>query len=180
MNSMKLIEVITQKDNQEFLELPVRLYKKEKNWIRPLDKDVENVFKREKNKAFQNGECIRWILKTDKGDVIGRVAAFLEREKIFHGNEQPTGGMGFFECIENKEAAFILFDACKKWLQERNIEAMNGPINFGERDRWWGLLVDGFDKEPNYRCNYNFSYYKFFLKNMDFSYTLNNLHILER
>ncbi len=30
------------------------------------------------------------------------------------------------------------------------MEAMDGPINFGDRDRWWGLLIDGFDRDPNY------------------------------
>ena len=40
------------------------------------------------------------------------------------------------------------------------MEAMDGPVNFGERDKWWGLLVDGFDIEPNYSCNYNFPYYQ--------------------
>jgi hypothetical protein len=51
----------------------------------------------------------------------------------------PPGAMGFFECINDKEAAFILFDACKNWLSERGMEAMDGPVNFGDRDRWWGL-----------------------------------------
>ena len=27
---------------------------------------------------------------------------------------------------------------------------MDGPINFGERDKWWGCLVEGFDIDPNY------------------------------
>jgi GNAT superfamily N-acetyltransferase len=40
------------------------------------------------------------------------------------------------------------------------MEAMDGPINFGNRDRWWGLLLEGFDREPNYQCNYNFPYYQ--------------------
>jgi hypothetical protein len=40
------------------------------------------------------------------------------------------------------------------------MEAMDGPINFGPRDRWWGLLVEGYDREPNYQCTYNFPYYK--------------------
>ncbi len=37
-------------------------------------------------------------------------------------------------------------------------------INFGSRDRWWGLLIEGFDQEPNYQCNYNFPYYKEFFE----------------
>ena len=49
--------------------------------------------------------------------------------------------MGFFECINDESVAFAMFDKCKAWLQERGMEAMDGPINFGERDRWWGLVV---------------------------------------
>ena len=54
----------------------------------------------------------------------------------------------------------MLFDQCKSWLQARGMEAMDGPINFGNRDRWWGLLIEGYQHEPNYQCNYNFPYYK--------------------
>ena len=45
---------------------------------------------------------------------------------------------------------------------------MDGPINFGTRDRWWGLLVEGFDREPNYQCNYNFPYYKRYFEDYGF------------
>jgi hypothetical protein len=157
---MRLIEVNTPKLAREFLLLPVRLYKNEPNWIRPLDKDIEGVFDRTINRTFQHGECIRWILQNEKATTIGRVAAFVNNKTTNKGNEQPTGGMGFFECINDQKAAFMLFDQCKQWLQERGMEAMDGPINFGNRDRWWGLLVEGYDKQPNYQCNYNFPYYK--------------------
>lgn len=95
-----------------------------------------------------------------KGETIGRVAAFVNEKSKNKGNDQPTGGMGFFECVNDREIAFLLFDTCKHWLQERGLEAMDGPINFGDRDKWWGLLVDGYDIEPNYLQHYNFPYYK--------------------
>ena len=157
---MKLIEVTDKKTAREFLMLPVYLYKNEKHWIRPLDKDIHNVFDREKNKYFRNGELIRWILQDDEGKTIGRVAAFINKKTVNKDNDQPTGGMGFFECINDKDSAFMLFDACKNWLQQKGMEAMDGPINFGDRDRWWGLLVKGFDIDPNYSCNYQFPYYQ--------------------
>ncbi|MDH4059032.1 MAG: hypothetical protein OEU76_09715 [Cyclobacteriaceae bacterium] len=161
---MELIEVTTPKHKREFLMLPVRLYKNSSYWIRPLDKDVEGVFDSKANKFFQHGSCTRWILENQDGETIGRVAAFIDQKTINKGNDQPTGGMGFFECIEDREAAFILFDCCKKWLQERGMEAMDGPINFGNRDRWWGLLLEGETIEPNYQCNYNPPYYKDFFE----------------
>jgi hypothetical protein len=161
---MKIEEVTTPAQRRDFLMLPVRLYKNEKNWIRPLDKDIESVFDPQQNKFFRQGECVRWLLRNDGGEVIGRVAAFVNRKTVKKGNDQPTGGMGFFECINDRQAAFQLFDQCKQWLQQRGMEAMDGPINFGSRDRWWGLLISGFDREPNYQCNYNFAYYKDFFE----------------
>ncbi len=161
---MKIIEVTTPQQAREFLLLPVKLYKNEPAWIRPLDKDIESVFDSEKNKTFRHGTCIRWILQNKQGETIGRVAAFVNEKIVHKGNDQPTGGMGFFECINNQDAAFILFDQCKTWLQGKGMEAMDGPINFGSRDRWWGLLIEGYDREPNYQCNYNFPYYKDFFE----------------
>jgi hypothetical protein len=163
---MKLVEVSDKRTRKEFLEFPARLYKNEKNWIRPLDNDIEAVFDPEKNKNFEKGEAIRWLLLDEKGETIGRVAAFVN-ESTKNAGDFPVGGMGFFECINNKEAAFKLFDACKTWLQVRGVEAMDGPINFGERDKWWGLLVDGFT-EPNYGMFYHFPYYQAFFEEYGF------------
>ncbi len=103
-------------------------------------------------------DAIRWVLVSDSGKLIGRVAAFLD-EKKSKNFDQVTGGMGFYECIDDAEAALLLFDACKDWLKERGAEAMDGPINFSENDNFWGLLVEGFI-QPSYGVNYNFPYYK--------------------
>jgi hypothetical protein len=145
---------------KEFLLFPVKLYRDEPRWIRPLDKDISDIFDTSKNKLFrQGGECMRWLLRNTSGEVIGRVAAFVDPKTTKKGNEQPTGGMGFFDCINDQDAANMLFDQCKSWLESKGMEAMDGPINFGNRDRWWGLLLEGYHLEPNYLCNYNFPYY---------------------
>lgn len=157
---MQLIPVNNSQTEHEFITLPIRLYKDNLYWIRPLDKDVSDVFDPKKNKSFRHGTAARWIVRDSSGLTVGRVAAFENRKSKNKGNDQPTGGMGFFECINHEEAAFLLFDACKQWLQEKGMEAMDGPINFGDRDKWWGLLVDGFELEPNYLQHYNFSYYR--------------------
>jgi hypothetical protein len=160
---MEIVEVQTQSDKKEFIKLPVRLYKNETNWIRPLDNDVEEVFDPKQNKFFRHGECTRWLLK-DNGETIGRVAAFINKKTIksknSKGQELQTGGMGFFECIDNKDAAFKLFDTCKVWLENKGMNSMDGPVNFGERDNWWGLLAEGFDLEPNYKMPYTLPYYQ--------------------
>ena len=157
---MQIIEVTDKKHAKEFIKVAISIYEHYPKWIRPLDKDLEAVFDPQKNKYFRHGECIRWILKNDSGKTIGRIAAFYHKKTMTQGNDQPTGGIGFFECINDQKAAFILFDECKKWLESKGMEAMDGPINFGERNEWWGLQVEGFDIEPNYRCNFNPPYYR--------------------
>ncbi|HBB58071.1 MAG TPA: hypothetical protein DCZ87_05290, partial [Chitinophagaceae bacterium] len=74
---MQVIEVNTPRLRAAFLEVNVRLYAGDPNYIRPLDKDVEEVFDPKKNKAFRFGEAIRWILLDEKGQKIGRIAAFV-------------------------------------------------------------------------------------------------------
>jgi GNAT superfamily N-acetyltransferase len=163
---MKIIEVKSGKDARRFLNVARVLYKNDKNWICPLDKDIEAIFDPEKNTYFSHGEATRWILTDDDGKLSGRIAAFINYKKA-NSFEQPTGGMGFFECINDKKAAFMLFDTCRQWLTDRKMEAMDGPINFGENDTFWGLLVDGF-VPPSYGMNYNHVYYKGFFEEYGF------------
>ena len=153
-----LSEVSTRKEIREFHELPAFINMGDPNWIKPLIKDVEAIFTPSLNTQFRNGEAVRWLLKDDKGTAVGRVAAFYSR-KIANADQMPVGGMGFFECINDQKAAFLLFDACRDWLEEKGMKMMEGPVNFGERDRWWGLLVDGF-LPPNYCVPYNPPYYR--------------------
>jgi hypothetical protein len=155
---MRLILVEDAESARQFLQVPVLLYRSDPNYIRPLDKDVEDVFDPEKNKAFRHGKCTRWVLILD-GELIGRIAAFVTNKYRNKGDDQRTGGIGFFECINDQAAANILFEEAKSWLEEKGVEAMDGPINFGERDRWWGLVIEGF-KPPIYLMNYNFPYYQ--------------------
>ena len=164
---MKLIQVLDTHTAKEFLEVPLWIYKDDPNFIRPLDKDINDVFDPKKNKAFRFGECTRWILKDDDENLAGRIAAFVHKKYRNKGDGQKTGGIGFFECINSQEAADMLFDVSKHWLMQRGMEAMDGPINFGERDRWWGLVIEGF-KPPIYLMNYNRPYYKDLFENYGF------------
>ena len=150
-----------------FLEFPVALYATDANWIRPLNNDIEAIFDPRKNSHFANGEAIRWVLLNESDEVIGRVAAFYMQSSQ-KKDEMPVGGMGFFECIEDFEAATCLFNACKEWLSIRGLEAMDGPINFGERDSFWGLMVKGWEFEPTYKMPWTKPYYISFFEDYGF------------
>jgi hypothetical protein len=156
---MQLTEVKDKNSAEAFIRVNVLLNQGNSNYIRPLDKDVYEVFDEKKNKTFRFGSATRWILHNDKGELIGRIAAFTNKKYRNKGDEVPVGGIGFFDCIHNQQAADMLFDVARHWLMQKGMEAMDGPINFGERDRWWGLVIEGF-QEPLYCMNYNPPYYQ--------------------
>lgn len=164
---MQLIEVIDNRLANGFLLVNAIVNKNNPNYIRPLDKDINDVFDPKKNKAFRFGETIRWVLKDEQGKLKGRIAAFVNKKYKNKGDDLPIGGIGFFDCINDQSAADMLLDAAKNWLSQKGMEAMDGPINFGERDRWWGLLVEGF-QPPVYGLNYNPPYYKELFENYGF------------
>ncbi len=155
---MQIVEVTTPQLEQYFIEVNIVINKNTPNYIRPLDKDIKDVFNKEKNKAFRDGEIVRWILQDTGGRYMGRIAAFTNKKYKNKGDDIPVGGIGFFDCINNQEAANLLLDTAKHWLQQKGMEAMDGPVNFGERDKWWGLVVEGFH-EPLYNMNFNPAYY---------------------
>ncbi len=155
---MQLIEVNDGSTRRDFLKVNALVNKGNPNYIRPLDKDINEIFDPEKNKFFRQGDARRWVLRDSQGKLIGRIAAFTNKKYKNKGDDVPVGGIGFFDCIEDQAAANMLFDAARDWLASKGMEAMDGPINFGERDRWWGVLVDGFNP-PVYGLNYNPPYY---------------------
>lgn len=168
---MNAVKVTDNAEKREFLEFPPRLYKNDKNYIRPLNKDIQDVFDIKKNKFFKSGECERFLFKNSQNQTVGKVAVFVNKK---YKQEQPTGGIGFFDCINDQETANFIFDFCKNWLQERGMEAMDGSINFGERDKFWGIVTEGFD-EPLYGMNYNLPYYKDLFENYGFQIYFNQL-----
>jgi hypothetical protein len=146
----------------EFHKLPFKIYKNDQHWVPHLKQDVEKVFDPGKNKLFKSGKAKRWLLKDGK-EVIGRIAAWVN-PRYSKGMEQETGGMGFFECINDQRAAFVLLDTAVNWLKSEGMHAVDGPINFGEKNFFWGLQIENFDAMPSYGMNYNPEYYKHFFE----------------
>jgi len=155
---MNISQVIDNKGRKEFVRAAKIIYKDDYVWVCPIDNKIDGVFDPKQNVYYEYGIAERWVLKDSSGKLIGRIAAFIDY-KTSEAEAQPTGGIGFFECINDQEAANLLFDTAKAWLTSQNMQAMDGPINFGERDSYWGLLVDGFT-HPSNEVAYNHEYYQ--------------------
>ena len=156
------ISEVTEADENEFIRFPLVLYKNDPLFVSPLQTEIKKIFNPRTNSFFLHGHCTRWLLYNDK-KIVGRIAAFINLEKV-HATGTPTGGIGFFECIDNQEAANLLFSTAVNWLKAKGMQAMEGPINFGENDSWWGLLVQGF-RPPSMSMNYNPAYYQQLFEN---------------
>jgi len=121
-----------QKLRNKFIKFASNLYKGDEYWIRPLDKDVSNVFKPETNKAFKKGEVSRWIIEED-GEVLGRIAAFYQKDNM--KGDLNVGGCGFFECI-NKLKEFKIVDT--EYLINKNVNRKKKVLAEGAQ----GTLLD--------------------------------------
>ena len=168
MSNYILKEVTNRAEEKIWLYVDRPIYRDNRNWVCPLNDDILKVFDPKRNELFIDGEAIRWyVVDSRTGEAVGRIAAFYNRETATL-NEQPTGGCGFFESIDSQEVANMLFDASREWLATRGMEAMDGPINFGSRDSWWGLLVQGYEFQPLYANPYHPPYYKELFENYGF------------
>ncbi len=157
---MQIVEVNSAQLVKDFLAVNAIMNADNPCYIRALDNEVNEVFDPAKNKHFKWGSAKRWVAVTDEGVLVGRIAAFTNDKYINKGTNFKTGGIGFFDSINDQATANLLFDTAKDWLMQMGMEAMDGPINFGDRDKWWGLMVEGFNKEPMYGMSFNPAYYE--------------------
>jgi len=174
---MRLVKVTDRKTEKMFLDTPLIIYKNDKIWVCPLENDIKAVFNPQKNTYFKHGVVERWVLADENNRPAGRIAAFIDFN-LAYTYDQPTGGIGFFECIEDKEASSMLFNNAKEWLKKKGMEAMDGPINFGETDKYWGLLVNGFT-HPSFDVPYNHPYYQSLFEDYGFQvyYKMEGFHL---
>ncbi len=165
--TMRILEVDSPARWKQFHKVLRRVYANEPHYIMPLDKDIRNVFDPAENKGFAHGEACCFVLLDEHDQPAGRIAAFIEHDRN-EKHEYPIGQMGYFECIENKAYAFALFEKGLEWLSQFDVKAVDAPVNLGQRDKFWGLLVKGYEFPPLYHENYHPPYYRTFFEEFGF------------
>lgn len=158
-NQVDVIGVFGKKLERDFMRVPELLYQNDPNWVSPVESDIAGTFDPDVNPYFRHGDARRWVAVDAAGKLVGRIAAFVNFDKMNEGNLR-VGGIGFFESIDDQETAFLLFDTAIAWLVDTySVDAVDGPVNFGENDKYWGLLIVGFTP-ASYGMNYNPPYYR--------------------
>ena len=152
---MNIEEVKGSGGMNEFIRFPWNVYEGNSNWVPPLVSEVKFVLS-DKNPFFRHAEAAYFLARRN-GDVVGRIAAIIDRNHINIHNEQ-AGFFGYFECLPDSEIARELLDAAAGWLKMRDISIMRGPMNPSMNDEC-GFLLEGFDSPPMIMMTYTPSYY---------------------
>ena len=147
-------EVNSAHDIKEFIEFPLRLYKKCPYFVPPLYGDEKKLLK--------SGGCSDiadsvFYLAIENGKTVGRIHGIIQKQ---YNQIHSVSQMRFtrFDTIEDVRVAEALFSAVEKWGRERGMTEICGPLGFNDLDRE-GLLVDGFEEDSTFEEQYNYKYY---------------------
>lgn len=136
------IAVVDRRSERAWLDLPYRVFADDPHWIAPLLLQEQRRITRKHNPFFTFGEAEFFIAYRD-GVPVGRISAQINpRHHQRYGDK--TGHFGFFDCIDDVEAARALVETAKQWLKQRGMQRMVGPLSLSINEEA-GMLVDGFD-----------------------------------
>lgn len=166
MATLKITPVETKQELVEFISFAWEVYEGNPNWVPPLVSMMKDMFDLYKNPFWEHAEFQNLLARRDD-KVVGRITAIISPNHNDLHREQ-IGFFGFFEVLQDYEAAEALFDAAGEWVRARGMTALRGPANPSVNDEY-GLLVDGFDSPPVVMMTYNPPYYADFIERYGFS-----------
>ena len=157
-------EVRTRKQQKEFLDFPLKLYKGNPYFTPPLYMDEKKIFRKD---FVYNDMCEAVYFNAYKdGKMAGRISGIIQRT----ANEK-TGKkqVRFTRCdvIEDEEVAKELFKTLENWALQKGMDEMVGPLSFSDLERE-GLLIDGFDYPATFEETYNYPYYQTFIESFGY------------
>ncbi len=154
--AIRVKEVASPRDRKQFIRFPLRHYPPASLYVPHLLAERKDFFS-DSNPIFDFTD-VRYLLAEDAaGRVLGRVTAHINHRHNEYWDER-TGFFGFFECVDDVEAAKAMMAAVEEWLAERGMERVRGPFNFSTNEEC-GFLAAGFDKPPAFMMPYNPPYY---------------------
>jgi GNAT superfamily N-acetyltransferase len=153
---MEILSVTTKSDLKRFVNLSYKLYKNDPVWIPPLRVEQLGQFDPRHNPTLDHCEYALFLL-IDTHEVIGRIAAFIDRLALETWKE-PVGLFGYYECIDDNNASKMLLECAAAWLRNKGMTIMRGPWSFVSQE--WGLVIDGFVPSPVIMAPYNPPYYE--------------------
>jgi GNAT superfamily N-acetyltransferase len=156
----------TKQEFRDFISFAWEVYRDDPNWVPPLISMMKEIFDPQKNPFWEHAEYQNFLARRD-GKVVGRITALISgnHNKV---HQEQMGFFGFFEVLDDYEAAKALFDAASDWVRAKGMTDLRGPANPSVNDEY-GLLVDGFDSPPMVMMPHNPPYYADFMERYGFA-----------
>ena len=150
-----VIEVKTKKQQKEFLDFPLKMYKDNPCFVPPLYGDEKKMFRAD---YVYNDTCEAVYYNAYRdGVMVGRISGILQRASNEKRNEKRVR-FTRFDSIDDREVAKALFGAVESWALSRGMDTVCGPLGFSDLERE-GLLIEGFDQLSTFEEQYNAEYY---------------------
>ncbi|MCQ2610890.1 MAG: hypothetical protein MJ169_03995 [Treponema sp.] len=157
-------EVKTKKQQKDFLDFPLKLYKKNPCFVPPLYSDEKKMFK--PNYVY-NDTCESIFFNAYKNNtIVGRIQGILQKASNELRNEKRIR-FTRFDSINDQEVANALFSAIENWAKEKQMDTICGPLGYSDLDRE-GLLIEGFDQLSTFEEQYNAEYYQTLIENLGY------------
>ncbi len=155
-NSITISRVETKRDWKDFYSLPWKIYEGNPYWTPPLLMQVKEILDEEKYPFWQHARKEVFLARR-KGETIGRIIAVVDdNHNKFH--EEKMGFFGFFECLDDQEAANALFDEAKNWCSSKGMTCLRGPASPSLNEEC-AFLLEGFNLKPAVMMPYTHEYY---------------------
>ena len=154
---IEIKEVVSSKEIKQFVNFQFELYKDHPFWVPPLKSDEQKALNPKTNPAFEFCDAKFWTAWKD-GKCVGRIGAIINRtynEKI----GKKKGRFSRMEFVDDKEVSKQLYHTAEKWLKERGMEEVHGPLGFTNFDNQ-GLLIEGFDYLPSIASVMHYPYFQ--------------------
>ena len=167
METLVIKPVETLEERKAFLRFPWKVYRDNPHWVPPLLSERLHFTDPEKNPFFEHAEA-QLFTALRGGEIVGTIAAFTNHLHNEYQKEN-VGFFGFFEVLEDFEAAAALFQSAEEWARQQGHTALRGPAQWSTNDEC-GLLVDGFEDRPRILMTYNLPYYVDLIEKLGYRY----------
>ncbi len=166
MNKLHIQTVSTKSEKSEFINLPWSIYIEPTMWVPPLKSEVKHLLDTKRHPFWRFSEQVLFLAKRE-GKVVGRIAGIINNNHNEYHKEKAAF-WGFFECMDDQEAAEALFENVEQWSKAKGMTLCRGPMN-PSTNYEIGLLVEGFHLAPAIMMPYNPEYYEKLITNCGYT-----------
>ena len=141
----------------EFFDLRRLIYRDNRNVVFPLRFMERTMLDPDKHPFYLHATRQAYVAYRN-GRPVGRIVA-IKNDLHNEFYQDRVGFFGFFECLNDLDAAAELFKSAGGWLREQGCESVRGPVNPSMKSDF-GVQVKGNDDPPFVMMAFNPDYYE--------------------